>query len=356
MDLNQNKSFEGEETPQKENYQNKETNETKAKQPPFDYRGLQEFAEKQSVKKTATIAGCAMLLISAVVYLMNVLSLNIYKVLNVDIEKVYEFLNEPAIKEVRQILFSVIGIALSSAIVYKIAGYRISSLISFKKPKKENLLIFFLIGISFCAFANVSVSIAGAFFENLGFDYNVNFGESPKGVFGFLLVLISTVITPSLVEEFTLRGLVLGSLRKFGDGFAIIVSSVIFGVMHSNFQQMPFAFLVGLVLGFITVKSGSIWVAVFIHAFNNLISVLMDYIPSTVPMYISNIFYAVYIVLVLALGIIAISFIRDKNEFYELKKAETLCKQKVLYTAFFTNVAIIIFIAYSVFNSFQYFV
>ena len=53
--------------------------------------------------------------------------------------------------------------------------------------------------------------------------------------------------------------------------------------MHGNFEQMPFAFLVGLALGFIVVKTNSLLLAMAVHATNNFVSVIFDFMPGSIP-------------------------------------------------------------------------
>ena len=83
-------------------------------------------------------------------------------------------------------------------------------------------------------------------FESFGFNYEVSQTESPDGILGFMLTFIAIAVVPPLVEEFACRGLILGSLQKFGNGFAIVCSAILFGLMHGNFRQIPFAFLIGI--------------------------------------------------------------------------------------------------------------
>ena len=76
---------------------------------------------------------------------------------------------------------------------------------------------------------------------------------------------MDTAIVPAVFEEFAFRGVVLNKLRKFGDSYAIIMSAVLFGLMHGNLSQIPFAFILGLVIGFIAVKTNSIIPGILIH-------------------------------------------------------------------------------------------
>ena len=67
----------------------------------------------------------------------------------------------------------------------------------------------------------------------------------------------------------------MGNLRKYGDKFALLASALVFAVMHGNLVQAPFALIAGFGLGYLSIKTGTIWTGIAIHAANNLISVIV---------------------------------------------------------------------------------
>ena len=83
------------------------------------------------------------------------------------------------------------------------------------------------------------------------------------------MFLYASVLAP-VWEELLFRGYILRTLRPFGKRFAILTSAVLFGLFHGNLLQTPYALLMGLVLGYITVEYSIIW-AVLLHMFNNLV-------------------------------------------------------------------------------------
>lgn len=85
----------------------------------------------------------------------------------------------------------------------------------------------------------------------------------------FSMFLYASILAP-ISEELIFRGVVLQSLRPYGKRFAVVCSAVLFGVFHGNLIQTPYAFLLGIVLGYVTVEYSIGW-AVALHAFNNLI-------------------------------------------------------------------------------------
>ena len=85
----------------------------------------------------------------------------------------------------------------------------------------------------------------------------------------FSMFLYASILAP-VSEELIFRGVILQSLRPYGKRFAVVCSAVLFGVFHGNLIQTPYAFALGLVLGYVTVEYHIGW-AVALHAFNNLI-------------------------------------------------------------------------------------
>ena len=90
-----------------------------------------------------------------------------------------------------------------------------------------------------------------------------------------VFVLFVFAITPAVCEEFFFRGFVLGSLHRLSTVMAIVVSSLLFGLMHvltSNVLMverfLPTA-LIGVLLAVIALRTGSIWPGMIFHAIHN---------------------------------------------------------------------------------------
>lgn len=81
-------------------------------------------------------------------------------------------------------------------------------------------------------------------------------------------------LLPGLSEELLFRGVMLSALGM--NGLAVIVSSLVFGVLHlSNIQQWPYvvwATIVGLGLGFSAIATGNLLVPIVAHIITNWVS------------------------------------------------------------------------------------
>lgn len=107
--------------------------------------------------------------------------------------------------------------------------------------------------------------------------------EYPNGyhAYHFVLDTIKIAIIPAFCEELLFRGLILDRLHRFGRAKAIFISALLFALMHQNVGQIIYTFILGLVLGYIVVESGSIWGAIVLHFVNNFTQVIMNAIMYT---------------------------------------------------------------------------
>lgn len=137
--------------------------------------------------------------------------------------------------------------------------------------------------------------------------------DAPGAVLYFLLYV---VLSPVL-EELAFRGVVMQTLRRFGDGFALIASSLLFALMHTNVAVIPYAFLSALVIGYFVLRSGSLVTGIALHLANNLLSVLYDAAVNLLPVSAHALLGQGYIVVLLAAGLAAVIYAlrRDSSLF-----------------------------------------
>lgn len=96
--------------------------------------------------------------------------------------------------------------------------------------------------------------------------------DSPLTFFG--LVFLAVVVAP-VVEENVFRGGIYRFLKGKGSiPAALLLSGLLFGMIHGNLQSLPGLVAVGICLGLAYEISGSLRVPIFFHAFFNLNSIL----------------------------------------------------------------------------------
>ncbi len=95
---------------------------------------------------------------------------------------------------------------------------------------------------------------------------------------GLLSQIVVISVLPAICEEVFFRGFLLKSFKvdKY-PVMAIILTSLLFGIFHMNVLQFVTGLLLGLVLGFVTYKSKSIYPAMILHFLNNATAVVIGY-------------------------------------------------------------------------------
>lgn len=89
--------------------------------------------------------------------------------------------------------------------------------------------------------------------------------------------LVTTVVAAPVCEELVCRKGIIDRMNRLGDRPAILVSALLFALLHGNFYQFFYAFGVGLVFGYIYVRTGLIRYTIGIHmAINLLCGVMPD--------------------------------------------------------------------------------
>ena len=94
--------------------------------------------------------------------------------------------------------------------------------------------------------------------------------EATLTVGNFWLNAFMAAIFFPILEELLFRKLLCGRLLPLGEKQAIIISAAVFGLIHGNLFQFAYAFLFGLVLGYIYVKTGKIIYTIVFHCIINL--------------------------------------------------------------------------------------
>lgn len=95
-------------------------------------------------------------------------------------------------------------------------------------------------------------------------------GDLPSAILRF----VQAVIFAPIFEEFWFRGVALESLRPYGNGFAIFLTAILFGITHANLAQFFYATVIGIFLAYIAIHTGSIIVPMILHAMMNGISAI----------------------------------------------------------------------------------
>ena len=216
----------------------------------------------------------------------------------------------------------------------------------------KTLVPLILLGMGAAMVAN---NLANMFDSNISLfrlENSALFSRATKTVPEILLYALSTAVVPAFAEEFAFRGILMGTLRKYGDAFAILASSVMFGAMHGNTTQIVFAFILGLIFAFVDCKANSIVPSIIIHFLNNFHSVVIDLMNSsrTITKESVLIIYNAEVIMFCLLGILSFIYFSLKDKmFFKVSNSDKnsfshtdVLTLKEKCKSFFTSVGIII--------------
>lgn len=89
-----------------------------------------------------------------------------------------------------------------------------------------------------------------------------------------VMTVYSCIIAP-ITEELFFRGMLLKTFSRANQRFAIIATSVFFGLTHGNVRQFILGFLMGIFLAHITIKHNSLLPSVIVHIFINTFTTII---------------------------------------------------------------------------------
>lgn len=254
-------------------YQNIET----AKTDLIEEKVLDQQESKKYLKSLRTVAGRCSLILLILVVVARLFSSGISYLLW-ELQKAWGYM--PVSSGMATYLTSYFPCLLADVIAI-VLGTLLLSVPFYKiwKTRSQETSQFSLFGTMAC----IGAGNIGAFFFFIllfclfavGYSFQVPELTIPNnGLLDQILCLSYICVLGPVCEEILFRGIILKSLKRFGKMTAIIASSVLFAMFHMNPVQFFVPILVGLVLGFMTVQSKSIFPAIVAHIANNTLRTL----------------------------------------------------------------------------------
>lgn len=223
----------------------------------------------------------------------------------------------------------------------------------YEAPKSPQMFVLAVFaGLMICFVGDFLTAYISQAASAIGVEFSQAETPMPENLSECLLYFLSFAVVPALIEEFAFRGVVMQPLRKYGDWFAIVMSSVFFALLHGNMVQIPFAFIAGLALGFFRIKTGSIWTSVVIHFLNNTLSVVTSIYYNNNPN-ASELPYYVVSGAVFAIGVFALILI-TRSGGYRLRKDRSGLDKKIRTAGYLGTPTTILLYAYAFFTSMSF--
>lgn len=125
-----------------------------------------------------------------------------------------------------------------------------------------------------------------SFFSVLtGLFFNNNVGEIVTSMTEntpYIVLLLLVAVMPAITEEVTMRGVVLSGYDKKPTFLAALITGIMFGIFHLDFQQLLYAAVLGFILAYVVRITNSIFASMLMHFIINGTSVTLQYIIKAV--------------------------------------------------------------------------
>ena len=186
--------------------------------------------------------------------------------------------------------------------------------------------------------ATIGSYILELILNQFGLSIQASMESATVSVDTFSLWLYMAVWAP-VTEELLFRGLIQRLLLPYGKRFAIFASAFLFGIFHGNLIQSPYAFLVGLILGYVACEHSIAW-AMLLHMINNMVVAdMLNRVLSFLPEMTAGV--VIWLVL-LAFAVAALVILIAKREkIRQWRTAETV--HKTYLSCFFTSFGMVAF-------------
>ncbi len=240
-----------------------------------------DFTERRNLKRAYRKSGWLMifqfvfsnalgiLAVQLILWLMNALNPA------ADASAVSDYIRGSSILVSINMMIHVISNVGIGAIGMKWGGIKYTSLVRTKDFGIGRAFQYCMIALLLWTISLYLITCVSDIFMQYGIDIVPDMSGVANTYLGKTVNILYRCILAPITEELFFRGVLLRTLAKSNQRFAIFASAFFFGLVHGNLQQFILAFLIGIFLAHITIKHGSIIPSVIVHMFINSVSTLI---------------------------------------------------------------------------------
>ena len=237
--------------------------------------------EKKQIRKASNRCGIVMIILLASLYILSfgigIVGALLWRFLPNDFTSMFSFADIANL--ILNLVFYVVISPLLMLYCNMRSGTKLSEYLRFPAMPAKSVWKLILMGIGV---VGASSQAGGWVYQGINNILRLTLGiemRSPdvtvdRNLISVVLLIVSTAIFAPIFEELLARCGLLGTLKAHGGVFASIATGIMFGFMHTNFQQVFFATAMGIYAGFMVYRTRSIWPAIILHFSINMISVL----------------------------------------------------------------------------------
>lgn len=210
----------------------------------------------------------------------------------------------------------------------------------FTTPNKFSVRYGIMITIGACIVFNAMAYYINLFLHDFGIilssaKTHFEMQDSPQAM---VVYIISLTIIPAFFEEVLFRGIILTSLRKYGDFIAITASSILYAFTQTNAHEIIYSFLIGNVLAYFMLRSGSIIVVIFTNFIIKSLYMSMWIVKSFKTPYDSAIILLATMIMLFMAFVCFVKFVKKDKYAFLIKVGKTKISNREKLKYFITNI------------------
>lgn len=178
---------------------------------------------------------------------------------------------------VANLFVSEMMLVIPAGIALFTSGEKPGRVLGFHRLKISSVLMILLYTLLMSPLTTLLNAISMLFVENEVSAMSGQMLELPFGIMFFMMAIYGPVC-----EELCFRGVIYRGYLKSGNALgAVLLSSLLFGLIHMNFNQAPYAFALGVAMALLVEATGSLFSSVLMHAIFNGQSVILMYLSDS---------------------------------------------------------------------------
>ncbi len=267
--------------------------------------------EKKSIRRYYNIAGLLAFfdfsfasLLASLIYMAAMLVLQLIDglTLNGNLPENYssiaqQYLSDSSVEMAANLL----GFFISNVTVFflgcKLTRLTPMSFFRDRDIKVPTILRYCALGLFIQFFAGYLVDYIGSLLKEdnpLFSSPDMSTGNSPTKL--MVTILYACLIAP-ITEELVFRGIFLKNMSRVSQRFGIFTSALFFALAHQNIPQGILAFMLGILLGYITIKHNSLVPSMIVHFVVNITSIVFTQLDQIAPVSADKLFTLVSVII-----------------------------------------------------------
>ena len=221
---------------------------------------------------------------------------------------VKQFLNDSAINSALTLIAFTVGNLSAFLIGCRLTHLRRDDLFRLRDLSGVRTMSYVLLGLWLQLISDYAAEWISKFLNTAGIPvYSPDFSLGGSAAKTAAVVLYTCVLAP-ITEELLMRGFALKNLSRVSQRFGILMTALLFGLMHENLPQLVFTVPLGILLAYITIRHNSLTPAIITHVAVNFAAMLLECGKTMLPHSTFRKAHMLYILLVLLLGTVSLFY------------------------------------------------